>query len=77
GIKVEAIEVTIGTHEFEQNLEGNQQNSSEEQKEEAGKNPRRSINLNNLDELSGVMSEEESLAAKIMSQHGNRVDLTA
>lgn len=78
GMKVEAIEVTIASHEFERNLEQNQQNPSGEQQEtDTNKNSRRNINRNNLDELEGLMSEEENLAAKIMSDNGNNVDLTA
>ena len=78
GMKVEAIEVTIASHEFERNLEENQQNAArEQQEEEAAKNSRRNINLNNLDELEGVMSEEESLAAKMMAEQGNSMDITA
>lgn len=80
GLKVEAVEVTIASHEFERNLEENQHNQSqEEQQEQASKNAntRRSISLNRLDELSGLMSEEEMLAAKIMRDNGNSVDFTA
>ena len=75
---MEAIEVTIASHEFERNLEQNQQGPAEEQQEaEAKKSSRRNINLNNSEELEGMMSEEENLAAKIMSEQGNSVDLTA
>lgn len=78
GIKVEAIEVTIASHEFERNLEQNQQNATREQQEaEAQKTSRKNINLNRLEELEGLMSEEENLVAKIMSEQGNSVDLTA
>lgn len=78
GLKVEAIEVTIASHEFERNLEENQQNAAREQQEqEAAKNGRRNLNLNSLDELQGVMSEEESLAAKMMAEQGNSMDITA
>lgn len=78
GIKVEAIEVTIASHEFERNLEENQQNPAQEQQEaDSQKSSRRNINLNQMDELEGIMSEEESLAAKIMTEQGNSVDLTA
>ncbi len=76
GMKVEAIEVTIASHEFERNLEGNQDNPAKEQ-QEAEKTARRSINLNNLDGLEGLMSEEETLVAKIMQENGNSVDWTA
>ena len=62
GIKVEAVEVTIASHEFERNLEQNQQGSAQD---------------NQLDELSGLMSEEEMLVAKIMRDNGNSVDFTA
>lgn len=76
GMKVEAIEVTVASHEFERNLEENQDNPAKEQ-QEAEKPSRRSINLNQLDELEGLMSEEEALVAKIMQENGNRVNLTA
>ena len=76
GMKVEAIEVTVASHEFEQNLEEHQDNPAKEQKEPE-KTSRRGINLNRLDELEGIMSEEETLAAKIMQENGNSVDLTA
>ena len=78
GIKVEAVEVTIASHEFERNLEQNQQGSSQdEQREQASKSPRRNISMNQLDEMSGLMSEEEMLVAKIMRDNGNSVDFTA
>ena len=79
GVKVDAIEVTVGTHEFEQNLEENAQQEEQmrRQMEETRKQTRRSINLNDLDSLAGLMSEEERLAAQIMRDNGNQVDLTA
>lgn len=80
GIKVDAVEVTIESHEFEQNLEQNARREQEkaeqnEQKRSAG--GRRNINLNDLDSLSGVMSEEESLVARMMQDNGNQMDVTA
>ena len=78
GIKVEAVEVKIASHECERNLEQNQQGSAQdEQREQASKSPRRNISMNQLDELSGLMSEEEMLVAKIMRDNGNSVDFTA
>lgn len=78
GLKVEAIEVTIASHEFERNLEENQQNAArEQQEEEAAKASRRNLNRNSLEEMEGVMSEEETLAAKMMSEQGNSMDVTA
>jgi flagellar hook-length control protein FliK len=78
GVKVDAIEVTVASHEFEKNLEQNQngdRQQGERQQEQAMQ--RRSIQLSSLDELSGVMTEEEALAAQIMRDNGNSVDLTA
>lgn len=78
GLKVEAIEVTIASHEFERNLEENQQNAArEQQEEEAAKTSRRNLSLNSPDEMEGAMTEEESLAAKMMSEQGNSMDITA
>lgn len=79
GIKVDAIEVTVGTHEFEQNLEENARGEEQmqQQMQESRKGTRRNLNLNELDGLSGLMSEEEQLAAQIMKDNGNQVDLTA
>ena len=79
GIKVDAIEVTVSTHEFEQNLEQNARHEEQmrQQMEESQKQTRRNLNLNDLDGLTGLMTEEEQLAAQIMRDNGNQVDLTA
>lgn len=78
GIKVDAVEVTVGSHEFEKNLEQNakQEQQQAEEQEKAATQTRR-INLNDLEELSGIMTEEESLVAQIMADHGNSIDFTA
>ena len=84
GIKVEAVEVTVATHEFEQNLDGNQSANGQAESEreqqaqaEAEKSGRRNLNLNDLDGLSGLMSEEERLVAQMMADQGNSVDFKA
>lgn len=79
GIKVDAIEVTVATHEFEQNLEQNarQEEQMQQQADESHRQNRRNLNMSELDELSGLMSEEEALVAKIMRDNGNQVDMTA
>ena len=78
GVKVDAIEVTIASHEFERNLEQNHQNPDENvNAKEANTQKRRNLNLDSLDELSGVMTEEEALVAQIMRDNGNSVDFTA
>ncbi len=85
GIKVTEVEVTVASHEFEENLEkGNAEAGMEEEQqqgertgEEAQDGRRRNLNVNNLDELQGLMTEEEQLAAQIMKDNGNSVDFTA
>ena len=78
GVKVDAVEVTVGGHEFERNLEQNakQEEQQAEEREKAA-NATRHINLNELDGLSGLMTEEETLVAKMMAEQGNSVDFTA
>ena len=78
GVKVDAVEVTVGSHEFEKNLEQNAKQDERQAEEQEKASPKtRRINLDELDELSGVMSEEEALVAQIMADHGNSVDYTA
>ena len=78
GVKVDAIEVAIASHEFERNLEQNHQNPEEQVEAQENKNTkRRNISIDSLDELSGVMTEEETLVAQMMKDNGNSVDFTA
>ena len=82
GVKVEAVEVTVATHEFEQNLDGNASANGQMQEQtgeqrSGGQNGRRNLNINSLDELSGLMSEEETLVAQMMRDNGGTVDFTA
>lgn len=76
GVKVDAVEVTVASHEFERNLEQNEQGQQQNQ-DESKKAPRRNLKLDSLDELSGLMSEEEALVAQIMKDNGNSVDFIA
>ena len=85
GIRVDAVEVTVGTHEFERNLEeGMAQQFAEGQQTQEGReggneNRGRTRNLNRseLDDLEGELTEEEELAAAIMRDTGGTVDYTA
>ncbi|MFP3154092.1 flagellar hook-length control protein FliK [Lachnospiraceae bacterium ZAX-1] len=77
GMKVEAVEITVATHEFEQNLEQDQSRFSQAWQEEAAKQSRRNLNLNNLEEREDILSEEENLVARMMSEQGNSVDMSA
>ena len=78
GVKVDSVEISVATHEFEQNLEQNSKKEEEQAKmQEENLHARRNINMNSLDELAGVLSEEEVLVAQMMRDHGNSVDFTA
>ena len=81
GVKVEAIEVAVETHEFERNLEqGQQQNQAEEEarNEQSRRSSRRNLNLDILEEEEELeLTEAEDLAAKIMRENGNTMDYFA
>ncbi len=82
GVKVDAVEVTVSSHEFERNLEQNGKQDEQlaeqrEEQEQSGERRRRNLNLNSLDELSGIMTEEESLVAQMMQDNGNTMDVKA
>ena len=78
GVKVDAVEITVSSHEFERNLEQGQSREEQEgeYQEAAAKQRRRNINMSSMDELAGVMTEEESLVAQMMRDNGNSVDMT-
>lgn len=77
-IKVQSVEISVGTHEFERNLEAGQQNQEQGQE---GQNQRpkkmRNLNMNDLDDLQGLMTQEEELVTKMMRDQGNTVNYTA
>ena len=79
GLKVDSIEVTVASHEFERNLEQGQEREEQEgeRQQEQSSSRRRNISMSSLDELSGLMTEEETLAAQMMRDNGNSVDFTA
>ena len=78
GIKVEAIEVTVQTHQFEQNLEqGRDGSGSREAEAGVGRRRTRRINLNTAFAEEEPQTEEDRIAADMMSANGNTVDFTA
>lgn len=80
GVKVSAVEVTVQSHAFEENL---QEDGSKEQeqlaKEMQKQNRRVNVNLNEmtLDDLQGLMSEEDMVIAKMMRDNGNVINIGA
>ena len=77
--KVTSIEVSVGTHEFERNLDENSGRDSKNQEQAAEHSAKRSsrINLNSLDDLSGLMTDEEMLIAQMMKDSGGTLDFMA
>lgn len=79
GMKVDAVEVTVASHEFEQNLDGQGKQQEEEAKRMAGsRSRRRTIDLNEMPE-DGELAEEElsdadRLQIEMMRMGGNRLN---
>ena len=74
GVKVEAIEVTVQTHEFERNLD--EQGRGRGGQEPGKKNRSRRVNLNASSMPEGL-EEEEALAADLLAAGGSTVEYTA
>lgn len=79
GVKVEAVEVMVASHEFERNLEKG--SDSEENNYAAKKVTRRKINLNVLEDEEETLDEDEKQAVDIqkdmMRRNGNTLDYMA
>jgi flagellar hook-length control protein FliK len=81
GVRVASIEVTVESHAFEQNLQGEAGKEQEQlMKEQQQENKKHQMNLNlnelTLDDLAGLMSEEEMITVRVMRENGNKIDLT-
>jgi len=80
GVKVNAVEVTVDTHAFEQNLEQNSSNQGNANEESARASRVRRINLADPDlSLEDIEELDDStrIAAQMMAANGNSVDYTA
>ncbi len=76
GISVEAIEVMVESHRFDENLNRNNNGSMQEDNRQPARNRNRRIRLNSLSE-DEELTKEEALAAEIMRSNGNTVDYSA
>jgi len=76
GLKVDAVEVAVESHEFERNLDEGNSKQGQEQFEQQEKNGRRQLNYNSLETLEDL-TEEETLIAQMMIGNGNSVNYTA
>ncbi len=75
GIKIEAVEVTVASHAFEQGSDAGKSN-------ESGEGERKRSRRINLGDFSGDidtqdMEEDEKIAAEMMAANGNTVDFMA
>ena len=75
GIKVDAVEVTVESHAFNQNMQHSNEENAQAQAE-AKRSSTRSINLNG-DWTEEELTEEEQLVAEMMEADGNTVDFKA
>lgn len=73
GVTVEAIEVTVQSHRFDQQYSGGS-SSAKEDGRQPGRQARRRINLNLPEE---ELAEEDQLAAEMLRESGGTVDYTA
>ena len=87
GVKVEAVEVSVASHEMERNLDENNQNDQSRQEQEERQRVsgtrRNSINFNSFvdgDEIAEEMQGADDatrIAMELMAANGNSVDLMA
>ncbi|WP_455720993.1 flagellar hook-length control protein FliK [Agathobacter sp.] len=76
GVKVNAVEVTVASHEFEQNLEQNTASDEQRQHENAFVSSDNNSGTGRTS-FTDDAPEEEILAQRIMKDNGNSVDFTA
>ncbi|MBQ7616345.1 MAG: flagellar hook-length control protein FliK [Butyrivibrio sp.] len=79
GIKVTSIEVTIASHNFEQNLEQGNDRQSQNSTDDRKVKPLRRINLSELEdeEVEELTTDAERIAVQMMAANGNSVDFSA
>ncbi len=78
GVKVDSVQVSVATHEFEKNLDEQakrEQQQGEEMEQRTSR--RRNIDLSDPMTMQGLMTEEEELVARMMRDNGNTVNYTA
>lgn len=76
GIKVDAVEVTVASHEYGQQF--SQDDANTDQKQGKSAKSTRKINLDEIDEEDELseMEESERIAVEMMKANGNTVDYT-
>lgn len=78
GVRVEAVEVTVASHEFERNLEQEAgQEEQEAQNAEGKKKGIRRINLNGPEEEMDETDDADRITRDMMMRHGSSLDYLA
>lgn len=80
GMKVQAVEVTVASQQFDRNLDQNgRENAFAEESQKASKKQIRRINLNELDMDDEAIVEDDAvrIAADMMARNGNTIDFMA
>ena len=82
GLKVEAVEVTVASHEFERNMENGGEEAKNLFEQQIQKQNRRRIVINNLEQAEEMLADDEisdaeKLQIDMMAKSGNSVDFTA
>lgn len=73
GVKVEAVEVSVGARSFDQNLDGQAEKNNQEAEQDR---PRR-FRFDIMEAEEGELTSAEQIAREIMMANGNRIDYTA
>ncbi|WP_026504245.1 flagellar hook-length control protein FliK [Butyrivibrio sp. NC3005] len=81
GLKVNAVEVTVDAHAFEQNLEQNRQSDAQmQERKNSSSSKNRRINLADLDlslEDGKELDDDERIAKEMMKANGSTIDYMA
>lgn len=77
GVTVEAIEVMVESHRFDENMSRNNGENMQENNRNSARSQSRRINLNSLDFEEENLTQEEQLAAEMLRENGGTVDYTA
>lgn len=77
GVTVEAIEVTVESHRFDESFNQEHNDSMREQNKNSARGNRRiNLNLDSLDFEEEDLTQEEQLAAEMLRENGGTVDYT-
>ncbi len=80
GLKVQAVEVTVASQQFDRNLDKNgNEGTAQEESQKASKKQIRRINLNELDMENELEEADDAIriAADMMARNGNTIDFMA